>query len=85
MSQGWHFAKSVLVQTAWLTPVFITVNDLVVGPAWVNGRSMQPTLNPEGANWNDRILVDKLSTRLYKYARGDVVILRYVNLSVPVP
>ncbi len=76
MSQGWRFAKSVVVKTCWLTPVFVTVNDLVAGPASVRGRSMQPTLNPSGSASKDIVLVDKLSIRMYRYSRGDVVLFR---------
>lgn len=76
MSHTWQFVKSVAVKTVWLTPVFVAVNDLVAGPATVHGRSMQPTLNPQGTSTPDRVLVDKLSIRLYKYSRGDVVLLK---------
>ncbi|KAL3131778.1 hypothetical protein ABBQ38_007495 [Trebouxia sp. C0009 RCD-2024] len=76
MSQGARFMKSVLIKTCWLTPVVVTVNDLVGGPATVHGRSMQPTLNPLGSTSIDLVLVDKLSIRLFKYSRGDVVLLR---------
>ena len=76
MSHTGRFVKSVAVKTAWLTPIFVTVNDLVAGPATVHGRSMQPTLNPQGTSTADRVLVDKLSVRLYKYNRGDVVLLK---------
>ena len=76
MSQGWRFIKSVVVKTCWLTPVYVAVNDLVVGPASVHGRSMQPTLNPSGSTSNDIVLVDKLSIRMYKYSRGDIVLFR---------
>lgn len=77
MSQGAQFVRSVLVQSCWLTPVVVAVNDLIGGPASVHGRSMQPTLNPSGLAANDLVLVDKLSIRLYKYSRGDVVLFRY--------
>lgn len=76
MSQGWRFAKSVAVKTCWFTPIFVTVNDLVAGPASVHGRSMQPTLNPSGSASQDVVLVDKLSIRMYRYSRGDVVLFR---------
>ena len=76
MSHGWHFIKEVVIKTCWLTPVVITVNDLLAGVASVRGRSMQPTFNPVASNANDIVLVDKLSIRLYKYSRGDVVCVR---------
>ena len=78
MNQGAQFVRSVVIKTCWLTPVVVTVNDLVGGPASVHGRSMQPTLNPLGSTSNDLVLVDKLSIRLFKYSRGDVVLFRYV-------
>lgn len=76
MSQGWRFVKSVVTKTLWYTPVVVTVNDLVAGLASVNGRSMQPTFNPSTVTSNDVVLVDKLSIRLYKYSRGDVLLFR---------
>ena len=79
MNQGAQFVRSVVIKTCWLTPVVVTVNDLVGGPASVHGRSMQPTLNPSGSMSNDLVLVDKLSIRLFKYSRGDVVLFRYVD------
>ena len=85
MSQSWQFVKSVAYKTAWLTPIFVTVNDLVAGPASIHGRSMQPTFNPQGSDWNDRVLVDKLSIRLYQYARGDVVLFRFVSTIMTQP
>lgn len=78
MNQGAQFVRSVVIKTCWLTPVVVTVNDLVGGPASVHGRSMQPTLNPVGSTSNDLVLVDKLSIRLFKYSRGDIVLFRYV-------
>lgn len=78
MNQGAQFAKSVFIKTCWLTPVVVTVNDLVGGFASVQGRSMQPTLNPATSTSNDLVLVDKLSIRLFKYSRGDVVLFRYM-------
>lgn len=81
MSQGWRFVKSVVIKTLWYTPVVVTVNDLVAGLASVNGRSMQPTFNPSTVTSNDVVLVDKLSIRLYKYSRGDVVLFRSARAS----
>ena len=78
MNQGAQFAKSVFIKTCWLTPVVVTVNDLVGGFASIHGRSMQPTLNPSSSTSNDLVLVDKLSLRLFKYSRGDVVLFRYL-------
>ena len=38
---------------------------------------MQPTLNPEDGDGSDIVLADKWSIKLYRYRRGDVVLLRY--------
>ncbi len=38
---------------------------------------MQPTLNPGNGEGNDLILAEKWSTKLYRYRRGDVVLLRW--------
>ncbi|CAL5222586.1 g4976 [Coccomyxa viridis] len=37
---------------------------------------MQPTLNPGDGDSNDLVLADKWSIKLYRYRRGDVVLLR---------
>ncbi|ORZ39442.1 peptidase S24/S26A/S26B/S26C, partial [Catenaria anguillulae PL171] len=61
---------------AW-TSVFVFVLDRIGSVATVNGRSMQPTLNPDSNQLvRDVLLLNKysLSTRAWK--RGDVVTLR---------
>ena len=72
-----------MYKTAWriakLTPILIAIEDCLYGPAFVRGRSMQPTLNPGDGNSNDLVLADKWSIKLYKYRRGDVVLLRYIK------
>ena len=47
--------------------------------ASVEGRSMQPTINPvvEGKNLHEWVLVSKLGVKKYAYNRGDVVMLKY--------
>ncbi len=69
-----------MIKTVWrtakLVPVVVAVEDLLYGPAYVSGRSMQPTLNPESATGHDLVLADKWSIKLYRYNRGDVVLLR---------
>ncbi|KAK9908797.1 hypothetical protein WJX75_003046 [Coccomyxa subellipsoidea] len=37
---------------------------------------MQPTFNPDSGAGNDLVLADKWSIKLYRYSRGDVVLLR---------
>jgi inner membrane protease subunit 2 len=70
-----------MYKTAWriakLTPILIAIEDCLCGPASVRGRSMQPTLNPGDGDGNDIVLADKWSIKLYRYRRGDVVLLRY--------
>jgi signal peptidase I len=63
-------------RTAKLVPVVIAVEDVLYGPASVHGRSMQPTFNPDSGAGNDLVLADKWSIKLYRYSRGDVVLLR---------
>ena len=70
-----------MYQIAWrvlkVTPILIAVEDCLYGPAFVKGRSMQPTLNSGERDSNDLILADKWSIKLYRYRRGDVILLRY--------
>ncbi|KAJ1475910.1 peptidase S24/S26A/S26B/S26C [Baffinella frigidus] len=69
-------------------PVVLVANDCVVSVAKVEGRSMQPTLNPDEQGprdrsarasppIRDRVLIDKFSySCLREYKRGDVCLLR---------
>ena len=70
-----------MYQIAWrvlkITPILIAIEDCLYGPAFVKGRSMQPTLNSGDPDSNDLILADKWSIKLYRYRRGDVILLRY--------
>jgi inner membrane protease subunit 2 len=65
-----------------VVPVAIAFNDLVGSVAVVRGRSMQPTLNPtlddKTPFWDpaDRIVLDKLSVKLHKVKKGDIVVLK---------
>lgn len=72
---AWRIAK--------LTPIFIAVEDCLCGPAYVRGRSMRPTLNP-GSDSHDLVLADKWSIKLYRYRRGEVVLLRYSHRSLAI-
>lgn len=77
MHARWQALGSGLKTALWWTPVALTVNDCLVGAATIDGSSMQPALNPGGPQAiRDRVLVDKLSSRIYTYKRGDVVVLR---------
>jgi len=44
----------------------------------IEGKSMQPTLNPntEGRKKREWVIVSKVGASKYKYNRGDVVMLR---------
>eukprot|EP00245_Coleochaete_scutata_P007671 TRINITY_DN2321_c0_g1_i3.p1 TRINITY_DN2321_c0_g1~~TRINITY_DN2321_c0_g1_i3.p1 ORF type:complete len:168 (+),score=15.32 TRINITY_DN2321_c0_g1_i3:98-601(+) len=72
LSNVWHVIK----RSAGLVPVVILFNDGVASMSKVEGRSMQPTLNPQGYAMEDFVLLDKLTMRYMDYSRGDVVILR---------
>ena len=67
--------SSFLRQFLLSLPVGIAFTDLVCSVVRVDGASMQPALNPEGAS-SDYVLVEKFSVKvLQKHMRGDVVIL----------
>lgn len=55
-----------------------TINDHVGCVAMIEGKSMQPTLNPntEGRKKREWVIVSKVGASKYKYNRGDVVMLR---------
>ena len=69
-----------LASTLGMLPVAVAINDLVGSVMFVDGRSMQPTLNPEhtglpGAS-RDLVLVAKWPIKVWKqYRKGDVVVL----------
>ncbi|XP_028814474.1 mitochondrial inner membrane protease subunit 2 isoform X2 [Denticeps clupeoides] len=56
-------------------PVTVTVLDRLAYVARVEGASMQPSLNPEGASSPDIVLLNRWSVRNYKVHRGDIVSL----------
>ncbi len=69
-----------LASTLGLLPVAVAFNDLVASVMFVDGRSMQPTLNPghtglPGAS-RDLVLVAKWPIKVWKqFIKGDVVVL----------
>lgn len=69
---AWQTAKRALL----LTPAAVTFTDSVVSMSGVEGRSMQPTLNPDGYLVADVLLLNKIGVWNYKYKHGDVVVLR---------
>ena len=66
----------VLKRSLLLTPVALTLTDNVASVGAIRGRSMQPTLNPEGFLLKDRVLLEKFNRQRYKYERGQVVIFK---------
>ncbi|EPT02753.1 hypothetical protein FOMPIDRAFT_142009 [Fomitopsis schrenkii] len=67
--------KRALYPLVWL-PTGIVFTELFYTVKSVNGRSMQPTLNPDTSPWRDLVVFDRLSIRtLRRYERGDVVAL----------
>ena len=58
-----------------------TVNQSVGCIALIEGRSMQPTLNPslKTKQCRDWVFVSKLGISKYQFNRGDVVMLKYIN------
>uniref|UniRef100_A0A3B1K4I8 Mitochondrial inner membrane protease subunit n=1 Tax=Astyanax mexicanus TaxID=7994 RepID=A0A3B1K4I8_ASTMX len=54
-------------------PVTVTVLDRLAYVARVDGASMQPSLNPEGASAPDVVLLNRWSVRNYQVQRGDIV------------
>mmetsp|Transcript_15333 Transcript_15333/g.39466 ORF Transcript_15333/g.39466 Transcript_15333/m.39466 type:complete len:179 (-) Transcript_15333:1746-2282(-) len=70
-----------VIRRLWVIPVGVTVWDLGVCIRPVEGRSMQPVLNPEAApgavpsrNW---VLVNRWAALSVSLMRGDVVILTH--------
>jgi inner membrane protease subunit 2 len=78
-------ARQLLRSLTWV-PVGYAVGDLLVAVHRVEGASMRPALNPDSAaadsaaaaaasSSHDVVLAEKLSVRLYRWSRGDVVLL----------
>ena len=55
-----------------------TINERIGCIAMIDGKSMQPTLNPntDGKRKREWVLVNKLRVRNYQLNRGDVVMLK---------
>ncbi|MBN3270478.1 IMP2L protease, partial [Polyodon spathula] len=58
-----------------VVPVTVTVLDQLAYVAGVEGASVQPSLNPEGAAASDIVLLNRWSVRNYQVQRGDIVSL----------
>ncbi|CAE6431071.1 unnamed protein product [Rhizoctonia solani] len=66
-----------LLRLLWIIPPTLTFTSLVGTINVVSGSSMQPSLNPEGPNQRDVVVVDRWSIiARHRYNRGDVVSLR---------
>ncbi|KAI0729358.1 LexA/Signal peptidase [Fomitopsis betulina] len=67
--------RRALYPLVWL-PTGIVFTELFYTMKYINGRSMQPTLNPDTSARRDVVIFDRLSIRtLRRYERGDVVAL----------
>ena len=75
--------RNAIWRIAKLVPVVVAFEDCLYGPTVVQGRSMQPTLCPDGVLRREVVLAEKWSIKLYRFHRGDVVLLRYSTLFSP--
>ena len=60
-------------------PVWFCVDTYVGTVKLIDGRSMQPTFNTRGREYNDLVVLDRWSARQLDLRRGDVVVLRAPN------
>jgi len=67
--------KQTLHALYWL-PIPIVLVQYFVTFKTVNGRSMQPTLNPDSSTWRDVVLFDRFSIALGRWHREDIVALK---------
>ncbi|EGN91806.1 hypothetical protein SERLA73DRAFT_191976 [Serpula lacrymans var. lacrymans S7.3] len=68
--------KRSLAAIYWM-PIGLAFTNYLYTIKTVNGRSMQPTLNPDVSQWKDIVVFDRLSLFLGgSVQRGDVVALR---------
>lgn len=68
--------KTALFTLSWV-PVFISVQQVCGQLIWIQGRSMQPSLNPDSSlGTRDLLLIQKYGLRRAdSFSKGDVVIL----------
>ena len=69
------FAAQFTKTLVFVVPVTIMFNDLIASFAFVQGPSMQPTLNPSDTSTQDIVLLDRMSVNQKTLRRGDVVVL----------
>lgn len=60
-------------------PIYVTVNDYICSVAYVNGSSMQPTLNPKGEKRTDVVFLDRWHVDYDDVNPGDVVAITSPN------
>ncbi|KAK1169146.1 mitochondrial inner membrane protease subunit 2 isoform X1 [Acipenser oxyrinchus oxyrinchus] len=72
---GRRYIKAFVSGFLVAVPVTVTVLDRLAYVARVEGASMQPSLNPEGATASDIVLLNRWSVRNYQVQRGDIVSL----------
>lgn len=72
---GRRYIKAFVSGFLVAVPVTVTVLDRLAYVARVEGASMQPSLNPEGAAASDIVLLNRWSVRNYQVQRGDIVSL----------
>ncbi|KAM9312648.1 mitochondrial inner membrane protease subunit 2 [Gastrophryne carolinensis] len=73
--QGRRYIRAFVSGFFVAVPVTVTFLDRVVCIARVEGVSMQPSLNPDGRNESDIVLLNRWRIRNYEVQRGDIVSL----------
>ncbi|XP_033982884.1 mitochondrial inner membrane protease subunit 2 [Trematomus bernacchii] len=71
--QAWRKIRMLVSGIIVGVSVLTTAIDRLASVTLVTGRSMQPSLNPEGGSNCDVVLLNKWSVRNYEVQRGDVV------------
>ncbi|KAK3564765.1 hypothetical protein QTP86_025281 [Hemibagrus guttatus] len=70
---GRKYVKAFVSGFFVAVPVTVTTLDRLAYVARVEGASMQPSLNPQGASSSDVVLLNRWSVRNYEVQRGDIV------------
>ncbi|XP_058252939.1 mitochondrial inner membrane protease subunit 2 isoform X3 [Hemibagrus wyckioides] len=70
---GRKYVKAFVSGFFIAVPVTVTALDRLAYVARVEGASMQPSLNPQGASSSDVVLLNRWSVRNYEVQRGDIV------------
>ena len=74
---AWGAASRLKQALPWLAVPY-AVNDCLLSAERVTSGDMSPVLQPAGGGGaaGDVVLVDRLSLRLYRFQRGEVVLVR---------